>query len=104
MERAGRLKVTGGQNPQQETTMGRYQTFALIGGLSLAACTSDPNAPVNQTFPIQQMDRFFNSLSAPPPQGYTRQIPSNYSGAPAQDYTREPGYAPAYPPYDSRYE
>jgi hypothetical protein len=92
--------------------MGGYQTLVLIAGLSLAACSSDPNAPVNQTFPVQQMDRFFNSLSAPPAsQGYTRQIPSNYSGAPAnysgapvQDYTREPGYAPAYPPYDPRYE
>jgi hypothetical protein len=85
--------------------MGGYQTLALVAGLSLAACTSDPNAPVNQTFPIQQMDRFFNSLSAPSPRrGYTRQIPSYYTGAPAPDYTREPGYAPAYPPYDSRYE
>ena len=85
--------------------MGGYQTLALIAGLSLAACTSDPNAPVNQTFPVQQMDRFFNSLSAPPPpQGYTRQISPNYTGAPVQDYTREPGYAPAYPPYDPRYE
>ncbi len=85
--------------------MGGYQTLALIAGLSLAACTSDPNAPVNQTFPIRQMDTFFNSLSAPPPpQGYTRQIPPNNAGAPVEDYTREPGYAPAYPPYDPRYE
>jgi hypothetical protein len=66
--------------------MGGYRTLALmIAGLLLAACTSDPNAPVNQTFPVRQMDRFFDSLSATP--------------AP-QDYTREPGYAPAYPPYE----
>jgi hypothetical protein len=85
--------------------MGGYQTLAMIAGLSLAACSSDPNAPVNQTFPVRQMDRFFNSLSAPPPpQGYTRQIAPNYTGAPVQDDTREPGYAPAYPPYDPRYE
>jgi hypothetical protein len=85
--------------------MGGYRSLALIAGLSLAACSSDPNEPVNQTYPIQQMDRFFNSLSAPSPsQGYTGQMPSNYSGAPAQGYTREPGYAPAYPPYDPRYE
>ncbi len=52
--------------------MGGYQILALIAGLSLAACTSDPNAPVNQTFPVQQMDRFFNSISEPlAPQGYT---------------------------------
>ncbi len=90
--------------------MGGYQIFALIAGLSLAACSSDPSAPVNQTFPVRQMDRFFNSLSAPPapqgytPQGYTRQISPRYTGAPVQDYTRQPGYAPAYPPYDPRYE
>lgn len=66
--------------------MGGYQTLALmIAGLSLASCTADPNAPVNQTFPIRQMDRFFDSLSA--------------TSAP-QDYTRSPGYAPAYPPYE----
>jgi hypothetical protein len=61
-----------------------YQTLALmLAGLALAGCTSDPNAPVNQTFPIRQMDRFFESLSAQP----------------TPDYRREPGYAPAYPPY-----
>jgi hypothetical protein len=70
----------------QETTMGLCQTLALmVAGLSLAACTSDPNAPVNQTYPIRQMDRFFDSLSGPPP---------------PPDYTSEPGYAPAYPPYE----
>jgi hypothetical protein len=80
--------------------MGGYQILALITGLSLAACTADPNAPVNQTFPIRQMDSFFDSLSAPSPsrtptggpsRDYTRELP--------EDYTREPGYAPAYPPY-----
>jgi hypothetical protein len=84
--------------------MDGYQALALIAGLSLAACTSDPNAPVNQAFPVRQMDSFFNSLSEPAaPQGYTRQMPPSYSGAPPA-YTREPGYAPAYPSYDSRYE
>ncbi len=37
---------------------------ALLAGLTLAGCTSDPSAPVNQTFPVRQMDRFFNSLRA----------------------------------------
>jgi hypothetical protein len=63
--------------------LGRYYVL-LIVGLLMAGCTSDPDAPVNQTFPIRQMDSFFNSLSGPPP---------------ARDYTRQPGYAPAYPPY-----
>jgi hypothetical protein len=72
-------------NPEQEPAVGWCQTLWLtIVGLSLASCTSDPNAPVNQAFPIRQMDHFFDSLSAPP-------------GAP--DYTHQPGYAPAYPPY-----
>ena len=58
----------------------------LIVGLSLSGCTSDPRAPVNQTFPIRQMDNFFDSLA----------------GAPSPpDYTRQPGYAPAYPPSSS---
>jgi hypothetical protein len=65
--------------------MGGYRTLALIiAGLSLAGCTSDPDAQVNQTFPIRQLDSFFNSVSGPP--------------AP-KDYTRQPGYAPAYPAY-----
>jgi hypothetical protein len=85
--------------------MGGYQILALIGGLSLAACTSDPNAPVNQTFPIRQMDQFFDSLSAPPPSRTSAAGPSRiYTRQPPQDYTREPGYAPAYPPYDAPYE
>lgn len=58
----------------------------LIVGLSLSGCTSDPGAPVNQTFPIRQMDNFFDSLAAAPR---------------PPDYTRQPGYAPAYPPYSS---
>ena len=52
--------------------------------LLFVGCTSDPNAPVNQAFPIRQMDHFFDSLSGPPTQ---------------RDYTQQPGYAPAYPPY-----
>jgi hypothetical protein len=57
----------------------------LLAPVSLSGCTSDPSAPVNQAFPIRQMDQFFGSLPAPP--------------APPLDYTRQPGYAPAYPPY-----
>jgi hypothetical protein len=59
----------------------------MMAGLALGSCTSDPNAPVNESFPIRQMDQFFESVSGrqrPPP-----------------DYTKAPGYAPAYPPYDS---
>ena len=57
---------------------------AVYGVLSLFGCTSDPSASVNQMFPIRQMDRFFDSLSGP--------------SAVPPDYTRLPGYAPAYPP------
>jgi hypothetical protein len=47
--------------------MGECQTIALlIAALSLAGCTSDPNAPVNEIFPIRQKDSFFDSLSGPP--------------------------------------
>ena len=60
----------------------------LVAGAALCACTSDPNAAVNQMPPIQQMDQFFNSLS-----------PQRAAGP--QDYTHVPGYAPAYPPYDN---
>jgi hypothetical protein len=59
----------------------------LIAGLIAAGCTSDPDAAVNQTAPIRQMDSFFNSLTAP-------------SAARPRDYTHMRGYAPAYPPYD----
>jgi hypothetical protein len=80
---------------QKETPMGGYLInrddvipfrigALLILCLSLAACTSDPNAPVNRTTPIRQMDSFFNSMSGPPP------LP---------DYEHQPGYAPAYPAY-----
>jgi hypothetical protein len=91
MKRVLRSKVTFYQIPPQETTMVGYRTLALlIAGLPLAGCTSDPNAPVNQTFPIRQMDRVFDSLSTPEPTG--------------PDYTRAPGYAPAYPPYGDEQE
>ena len=63
-----------------------WRCVPLILGLTLFGCSSSPDAPINQTFPIRQMDTFFNSLSAPPP------------SAP-RDYTQVPGYAPAYPPY-----
>ena len=61
----------------------------------LGACTADPNAPVNQSFPIRQMDGFFDSLSRPPPPARSAQVPN---------YTHAPGYAPAYPPYDQSKE
>ncbi len=63
---------------------------AIMAGLALGGCTSDPNAPVNESFPIRQMDQFFGSLSGRPPP------PPDYGA----NYTREPGYAPAYPPYE----
>lgn len=71
--------------------MGRHRAVCLgiaapafaIVALAVAGCTSDPNAAINQTPPIRQMDHFFNSLSAPP----------------TPDYEHQPGYAPAYPPY-----
>jgi hypothetical protein len=77
--------------------VGWYQTPCLmIVGLCLAGCTSDPSAPVNQTFPIRQMDHFFESLSDPP----AASDPTAASDPPAAvDYTHRPGYAPAYPPY-----
>jgi hypothetical protein len=84
-----------------------YQALALmigsliISGPVLAGCTSDPNAPVNQSFPIHQMDQFFDSLSAPRP-GSFGSLSGPRPGP--MDYTREPGYAPAYPPYDPHYE
>jgi hypothetical protein len=62
-----------------------WRRCVLLAAVSASGCTSDPSAPVNQTFPIRQMDQFFGSLSAPP--------------APPVDYTRQPGYAPAYPEY-----
>jgi hypothetical protein len=87
LERTARLEVTL-DDPQQETTM-PLPRFAVptiaglvIAGLVLGGCTSNPNAPVNQSFPVRQMDQFFGSRPPPPP-----------------DYTRQPGYAPAYPPY-----
>jgi hypothetical protein len=61
----------------------------LTGLTLLAGCTSNPTAPVNQVWPIPQMDRAFGD---PHPQ---------VGGQPeASDYTRRPGYLPAYPPYD----
>lgn len=74
--------------------MGVSRTFSLIlVGLCVAGCTSDPAAPINQTYPIRQMDRFFDSLSAP------AGSPNQYSTA-QPDYTHHLGYAPAYPPYN----
>jgi hypothetical protein len=80
--------VTFYQIAAQETTMRGFTALGVIlAGLTLGGCTTDPNAPVNQSFPIRQMDRFFDSLGAPP----------------RQDYTHVRGYAPAYPPYDPSY-
>ena len=63
-----------------------WSCLPLVVCACLAGCTSDPNAPVNQTYPIRQMDNFFDSLAGTPS---------------PPDYTRQPGYAPAYPPYSS---
>ncbi len=62
--------------------------------VALAGCSSDPNAPVNQSYPIRSMDNFFRSLPGP-------DKPPTTAPAPAKDpdYTHQPGYAPAYPPY-----
>ncbi len=62
----------------------------MMAGLALEGCTTDPKAPINESFPIRQMDRFFDSLEQRPP------------SATSPDYTKVPGYAPAYPPYEYR--
>jgi hypothetical protein len=68
--------------------MARYwNPCLLLACLPLAGCTSDPSAPINQAFPIRQMDAFFGSPHAQPA------LPA------PTDYTQEPGYLPAYPPY-----
>ena len=78
--------------------MREYVAVALlVAGVTLIGCTSDPNAPVNQSFPVKQMDQFFDSLSPPPPAtGYRSSTPY----PPNTQYTHVPGYAPAYPPYE----
>jgi hypothetical protein len=75
----------GTRMKQERRGQFRVWRLLLILGLTLAGCTSDPEAPVNQTFPIRQMDNFFENLGDQPP-------------APP-DYEHQPGYAPAYPPY-----
>lgn len=57
----------------------------MLVAFLLAGCTADPDAPINQTYPIKQMDDFFRQFTGSP--------------GPTPDYTRRPGYAPAYPPY-----
>ncbi len=76
-----------------------YEPFALvIASILLAGCTSDPDAAVNQIYPIRQLDTFFNSFDARQPRlDYSQQPPSSVQQLP--DYTHQPGYAPAYPPY-----
>jgi hypothetical protein len=76
---------------EQERAVGLSRTVSLIlVSLCVPACTSDPNAPINRSFPIRQMDQFFGSVNGPPNQ---------YSTA-EPDYTHHRGYAPAYPPYN----
>ena len=65
----------------------RYAWLLACAAL-LAGCTSDPNAPVNQVFPIPQLDAAFGEPHAPPP-----------AASAGLDYTHHPGYLPAYPPY-----
>jgi hypothetical protein len=66
----------------------KQQIFWLMGLAMLSGCTSNPNAPVNQVWPIPQMDRAFGSPH-----------PQSYSQSDASDYRERPGYLPAYPPY-----
>jgi hypothetical protein len=65
----------------------RQTWLPLVAGLILASCTADPDAPINQTFPIKQMDDFFRPFTGSP--------------GPKPNHTRDPGYAPAYPAYSS---
>ncbi|HVY17999.1 MAG TPA: hypothetical protein VHB27_22465 [Rhodopila sp.] len=58
----------------------------LTGLVLLGGCTSDPNAPVNQVWPVPQLDRAFGD---PHPPSYTQPL-----------VARRPGYLPAYPRYD----
>ena len=67
--------------------MPRRLLVIVTAAITITGCSSDPDAPVNRTTPIRQMDRFFDTVTGRPP-------------APP-DYTREPGYAPAYPPYQT---
>jgi hypothetical protein len=75
------------------------RVLPLMGAIvMMVGCTSDPNAPINQTFPIRQMDAFFRPFTgsqAPAP---------TYAGDPpyVRSYTNNPGYAPAYPPAAQR--
>ena len=62
--------------------------------VALAGCSSDPNTPINQSYPIRSMDNFFRSLPGPDKPPATAPAP-----AADPDYTHQPGYAPAYPPY-----
>ena len=67
--------------------MALSRILLVVPLLLFVSCTSDPNAPINQVFPIRQMDNFFRPFTGSP--------------APAPAYTRHPGYAPAYPPYSA---
>jgi hypothetical protein len=87
MQRMRRLKVTS----QEAATMSLFRILVMIVGLCVAGCTSDPNAPINQSFPIRQMDQFFGSMDG-------RETTARTQVA-APDYTHVRGYAPAYPPY-----
>jgi hypothetical protein len=78
--------------------MVEFRALSLLTGIALlVGCTSDPNAPINQTFPIRQMDAFFRQYTGSP--GPTRAYATAPEPAPA--YTLQPGYAPAYPPNSS---
>lgn len=77
--------------------MGVCRALLLASAAStLFGCTSDPNAPINQVFPIPQMDAFFRSLQPPPPN------PKPVPQADAAGGTFGRGYAPAYPPYPTK--
>jgi hypothetical protein len=82
-------KVADRLRPQRAGMAG-VRGVCLMGCiLALAGCTADPNAPINQTFPIRQMDDFFRQYTGSP----------SPTPNPVPETTRQPGYAPAYPPY-----
>jgi hypothetical protein len=95
MKRTTCSAVTAGDFGQEFAVNRSFAAFIVL--VTLTGCTSDPDAAVNQTFPVRQMDNFFRSLSGPPPAQQYSHAPGYLP--PDQEYIHEPGYAPAYPSY-----